>query len=896
MRVGILMGGSSREREISFAGGRTIFDTLDRKRFQPVPIFIDALHRFILLEEQYLYRGTIKDFYPPTHFLPDPDFHYSVEHLFQPDEYDKIIQSVGQIINIKDLSTFIDFAFLTLHGSFAEDGTIQGLLEWLKIPYTGTGIFGSSLGMDKIKVRVHLEQNGFPTPSYEILTAHDWNADQKSKTIDKIEEKLGFPCVVKNPYQGSSIGISVAKNKKQLEESIENCFFIKRINTLEWKKLSNEKKLDLINNWVDVRTEIGLPAKVLFSERIIKSPRELLQYLENEAGDEVILEALDTPDQLLIESYLPGKEISVIVIEDENGQPVALPPTEIVKNQVVYDYHDKYLSGSVHKFTPARLPDEVLIRIQTEAERLAGVCGFQVFSRIDGILSDDQSTIYFNDPNTTSGMLPGSFLFHQAAEVGFTPMFFLTYLIETSLKWRLRQPNFGSIRNNPIYKPYHKNAVIADGAIKHDHENKVSVEHVAVIMGGYSSEKHISVESGRNIYQKIISAGEFSAEPIFLLHNDLLGDEILKQVYPDNPEFFTLWSIPIAILLKDNADDIAQKIVDSIKKGIDLALVVQRSRKRLTCLSYEYSLNQDDTPHLIRLDELNKKFNFIFIALHGRPGEDGYLKAILDDLNLPYNGSGVEASAITMDKFQTNKYLEDQGFSIPKHFLVEKELFSTNPEILSTKVFAELGTKLIAKPNDEGCSTDVMIISDQNEFLTYGQKYFQSNPNKNSFLVEELVMSGNDERLVEITIGFVSKIVDGKHLIQVFEPSETVSKSAVLSLEEKFLAGEGQNITPARLSTEGVNAISNLNAISEVKDIIGKAIQTLNLYGYARIDAFVVLKSNIVSRVIFIEVNSLPGMTPATCIFHQAALAGYNPYRLIRQIIQVGIARSKSEK
>ena len=107
---------------------------------------------------------------------------------------------------------------------------------------------------------------------------------------------------------------------------------------------------------------------------------------------------------------------------------------------------------------------------------------------------------------------------------------------------------------------------------------------------------------------------------------------------------------------------------------------------------------------------------------------------------------------------------------------------------------------------------------------------------------------------------------------EIFEASETLAEGEVLSLEEKFLAGQGQNITPARydVNTAEAQKISNL-----VRSQLLKAARILNIEGYARIDAFVRIFSPAHVEVIFIEVNSLPGMTPATCIFHQTAINGY---------------------
>ena len=153
MRVGIFFGGISREREVSFAGGRTVYDNIDKSIFEPVPIFVDSLGQFILLDWQYLYKGTIRDFYPSSNSTNQTDHPYQVyiESLtdLSADDYEQIMNEIGVPLQIDDLPHLIDFAFLALHGSLGEDGKIQGLLEYLQIPYSGSGIRASSLGMDK---------------------------------------------------------------------------------------------------------------------------------------------------------------------------------------------------------------------------------------------------------------------------------------------------------------------------------------------------------------------------------------------------------------------------------------------------------------------------------------------------------------------------------------------------------------------------------------------------------------------------------------------------------------------------------------------------------------------------------------------------------------------------
>nr|MDQ3073242.1 D-alanine--D-alanine ligase [Bacteroidota bacterium] len=212
MRVGILFGGRSREREISFAGGRTVYDLLDKSLFTPVPLFIDSLGNIILLDWQYLYKGTIRDFYPPASFCPATADKYQlyIESLGKlgHDDTEKLINTVGRRIKIEELPQLIDFAFLTLHGSYGEDGSIQGLLSFLDIPYSGSGILPSSIGIDKqVQKKLMGRMNTLKADSLYIKR-EEWlgNSSFKNAFFDKIKSRFQLPVVVKSATQGSSIG------------------------------------------------------------------------------------------------------------------------------------------------------------------------------------------------------------------------------------------------------------------------------------------------------------------------------------------------------------------------------------------------------------------------------------------------------------------------------------------------------------------------------------------------------------------------------------------------------------------------------------------------------------------------------------------------------------------
>jgi D-alanine-D-alanine ligase len=169
VKVGIIFGGQSKEREISFAGGRTVYDNLNKSIFEAIPLFVDSFGNFIELNWEFIYKGTIRDFYPPIEFLPaESSFQYYAENLgnLTVSQQEELTKPIGNKISAQDLKNKIDFAFLCLHGPFGEDGRIQGLLEYFQIPYSGSGILPSSIGIDKSVQTQLMVEKGFNSPKY----------------------------------------------------------------------------------------------------------------------------------------------------------------------------------------------------------------------------------------------------------------------------------------------------------------------------------------------------------------------------------------------------------------------------------------------------------------------------------------------------------------------------------------------------------------------------------------------------------------------------------------------------------------------------------------------------------------------------------------------------------
>ncbi len=692
MKIGIFFGGQSREREISFAGGRTVYDNLNKSLFEAIPVFVDSVGHFILLNWEFIYKGTIRDFYPPVSaLLPSPHgFQIYAESLgdLSTEEWDNLIAKVGRRITPDDFSKLFDFAFLALHGPYGEDGNIQGLLEWYGIPYSGSGILPSAIGVNKSVQKDLMKAAGFAGPKTVTISRTDWfKTEYKGDVLEKLVHQLGLPFVVKSPNQGSSIGVSVLteKDNNRFAAAVNRSLFIQEVYSATWKELTEAHKIRFINTLVDIREGIGLPVTIInnhvSSEEVIYHPEELFKQLNalSEKTEKITLAALSGEESVLLESFLPGKEFSCIVVQDENGEAIALPPTQIIKGSDLFDYRSKYLPGMSRKITPIDVPEKHLQKIRQECVRLFKSLHFNVYARIDGFVNS-LGEVFLNDPNTTSGMLPSSFFFHQAAEIGLNPSQFLTYIVRTSLSERIRagKDNFR----------LRKQLKAIDEQLVQLQSTKRQKVRVGVIMGGFSSERHISVESGRNIYEKLSSSEKYEAVPIFLT-----GSE-------ENHELYVM---PINIMLKDNADDIR----DKIKAGGKRHPVIQQIMQEAKGITQKYVGQAIEYPYAIDYAQLAKVVDEVFIALHGRPGEDGAVQSRLEQHGIPYNGSGVDSSRITINKYETNRILRNHGISVAQHDLVHRNDWHKSQAMVLDRLVAEFKYPLIAKPADDGCSSAV---------------------------------------------------------------------------------------------------------------------------------------------------------------------------------------------
>lgn len=439
LKVGIFFGGPSREREISFKGGKTAFEHLDKSLYEPVLIFVDSLGNFIEIRPEFMYSSSIKDFYPSKNL--NNGFRVYIEALGEQNETQiyKLIYKIGKQIKPEKLLEKIDIAFPVMHGPYAEDGSLQGLFEWYGIPYVGPSILGSAVGINKPFQNSLLHKSNGQKKKSRVVSRKEWESADRSSLFGQLTKTLGFPLVVKAPHQGSSIGVGIVR-KRSLEEftkKMNQCFFDTIILQKEWVKLTTRQKKNILEKLQNLEEGIGVP--VIMNGVEIPHPSKLMKALNSflKENEEVNLSSANAEHYVLIEEFIEGQEFSMGLIQDDDFNTFALPPTEIYGDIESFDFKSKYQSNVTKKRIPIDTNFENLARIEKEGIQAFSDLGQNVICRIDGFLTAENEVI-FHDPNTLPGMSPSSLIFKQMAEIGFNISQSINYLIRQSLNQRIR--------------------------------------------------------------------------------------------------------------------------------------------------------------------------------------------------------------------------------------------------------------------------------------------------------------------------------------------------------------------------------------------------------------------------------------------------------------------------
>ena len=313
LKIAVLMGGTSAERDVSLASGIRITEALRARGHEVVAV--DTVSGLLTAadEQRLLAGGVVKTIPPDTKAL--------------------VRMNAAMQGTLRALPT-ADVLFLALHGGQGEDGTLQALLDLTGVPYTGSGHLASALAMDKDLSKHLFRAAGVPTADWLMAPA----------TSEQVEATLGFPVIVKPSKQGSTVGLSIVRTRAELQPAIDEAFV--------------------------------------------------------------------HDDEVMIEQFIAGRELTVGVLGDET-----LPVGEIIPKHEIYDYECKYTPGMAVEEFPARLTDDETKTVQSLARKAFVALKLRGYARIDFRMSPD-GTFYCLEANTLPGMTQTSLIPQAAAAAG----------------------------------------------------------------------------------------------------------------------------------------------------------------------------------------------------------------------------------------------------------------------------------------------------------------------------------------------------------------------------------------------------------------------------------------------------------------------------------------------
>jgi D-alanine--D-alanine ligase len=681
--------------------------------------------------------------------------------------------------------------------------------------------------------------------------------------LQRLLEENHLP-FVGSGYKACSMGFSKNTAAKILSQ---NGFFVFPSLCLE---IYNLKTIILVERFFDIhrlRKAVVKPVNGGSSLGVycVYSPEEATRKVQ------LLLEGSNGP--VLVEPFCVGKEFTVVVVQNlKTRQPVALMPSEIdmkYENYQIFDYRRKYLPTSYTRFyTPARFCATDLERIRKYAQDIFTLMNFNDIVRLDGWLLKD-GRIWFSDMNISSGMEQNSFTFQQAARIGLSHGEFLRHLLVSA-------GNRYGIEIPQLVSP------------------SSSRKLIKVLLGGSNAERQVSLMSGTNVWLKLLKSEKYLPQPYLLV--------------PDGD----IWYLPYSFALHHTVEEIQEDLfridyVQEIQPFVDFL----RKKLDLTPCQLERPIRYSPE-EFFQLAQREK--SFVFLALHGGSGEDGTFQRQLDAYDICYNGSGVEGSRLCMDKNATAeqiKALQDDVLDVlPKiRFLPRNFTKSQNYVDFWHRAMKELKTaSFIVKPAMDGSSAGVVRLNNADDFRNYldllrdkapfipantfdNQKGVVEMPSNMDqyFLLEAfinvdlLLVRDNclehviEENWLEITVG----ILEEDNVYHALNPSITVASDKILTVEEKFQGGTGINITPPPPE------IIPSEFLTIIRDYAVKVARALWLRNYARLDFFVNPR---LRKVILLEANTLPALTPSTVIFHQVLVEknSLSPEKFLERIVDVG--------
>ncbi|MDE7280418.1 MAG: D-alanine--D-alanine ligase [Ruminiclostridium sp.] len=361
IRVGVFFGGKSVEHEVSVISAIQAVNAFNRDKYDVIPVYITKNN------ELYVGEGVGKI----EEYRNIPALLKKSTRVIMVNDQNKTKLVCYPMKKFGDSTMAeIDVAFPIVHGTNVEDGTFQGYLQMMNIPYVGCDVLSSAVGMDKYVMKAVLKDNGIPVLDCVTVSANEY-AKNSGSVIDRIKEKVGFPAIVKPINLGSSVGIKIGRDEEELNDALDYAF--------------------------------GFAGKVLV-ERAIVNLREINCSVCGDGDDAKASEC---------EEPISGN-------------------SEILSFEKKYLTNQSKSSGmaSLGRKIPAEISEEMRTEIREMAVKAFKCLGCSGVSRIDFMIDVDSDKIYLNEINT----IPGSLAFYLWEPLGITYPKLLDKMVSLALK------------------------------------------------------------------------------------------------------------------------------------------------------------------------------------------------------------------------------------------------------------------------------------------------------------------------------------------------------------------------------------------------------------------------------------------------------------------------------
>jgi beta-lactam-binding protein with PASTA domain/D-alanine-D-alanine ligase-like ATP-grasp enzyme len=441
IKVGIFFGGSSRQRESSFASGRACFAHLDRYLFEPVPFFVDARGQFLQLDWKLLFQESLHAFYPPREYRPPARHPFPVYeeslHGLPTEELDWIARQTAKAVPASELPQWINFALIALEGEDIQHASLQSVLESLHIPFSGSDAATCKRLVTPAVLMDSLQKKGIPTPVCMGIDPEQIHVEELS--LHSLSQQLGFPFQVFPAGDASRAReLDHTSSTDDLREATRVASYQERIDLNRWNAWSLFDRIEHIHFVADLQNGIGFPLKASIgnSHTLIAHPEELLNYLNLQAhqldneGKVCFLKSMLPPQPLLFSQKIMGEAFACVAIRGDDGTPRVTLPLKTTGEPANRAFET-----------------ELSYRIQQLCAQAFEACSCQAFAVISGRV-DVRDVVYVEHIAPFAAFAPGKALFEAGAQEDLSPTAWLTVLIRCSLRERMQAwPSEHSVRS-----------------------------------------------------------------------------------------------------------------------------------------------------------------------------------------------------------------------------------------------------------------------------------------------------------------------------------------------------------------------------------------------------------------------------------------------------------------